>query len=125
MFNLDLASGQPIYEQLYKQVVRYIAFGALKANDNLPTVRSLASQLGINPNTVAKAYSMLEKDGYIYSLVGKGSFISDRIQSDGVRKSLALENFRKAVNEALSSVIDRQELENIISEIYSGGGNND
>ena len=123
MFNLDLASGQPIYEQLYKQVVRYIAFGALKANDNLPTVRSLASQLGINPNTVAKAYSMLEKDGYIYSLVGKGSFISDRIQS--VRKSLALENFRKAVNEALSSVIDRQELENIISEIYSGGGNND
>ena len=88
-------------------------------------MRSLASQLGINPNTVAKAYSMLEKDGYIYSLVGKGSFISDRIQSDGVRKSLALENFRKAVNEALSSVIDRQELENIISEIYSGGGNND
>ena len=58
MFNLDLSSRTPIYEQLYNNVVRLISSGALKAGDKLPPVRALACDLSVNPNTVSKAYKL-------------------------------------------------------------------
>lgn len=76
MFHIDINSNIPLYEQLRNQIIELVMLGLLKDNDALPSVRSLAKQLGINPNTVSKAYSELEHDKMIYSLAGKGSFLS-------------------------------------------------
>ena len=77
MFILDYKTKIPIYEQIQSQVINFIALGLLKPNQQLPAVRQLASDLGVNPNTVAKAYQELEKQGYIVSQTGRGTFISD------------------------------------------------
>ena len=71
MFDLDLQSRTPIYEQLYKKTIELIIKGVLKENDQLPSVRSLAKEIGVNPNTVAKAYQELERNKIIYSVSGR------------------------------------------------------
>ena len=76
MFDLDLQSRTPIYEQLYKKTIELIIKGVLKENEQLPSVRSLAKEIGVNPNTVAKAYQELERNKIIYSVSGRGSFIA-------------------------------------------------
>ena len=63
MFSIDLSSRVPIFEQLYNNVVRLISLGVLAPNDKLPPVRTLATKLSVNPNTVSKAYKLLESDG--------------------------------------------------------------
>ena len=77
MFLINLQGKETIYEQIKAQIIKFINAGVLKPNDKLPSVRELASDLGINPNTVQKAYQELEQAGYIYSVFKKGSFISD------------------------------------------------
>ncbi|MEE0061066.1 MAG: GntR family transcriptional regulator, partial [Acutalibacteraceae bacterium] len=79
MFNIDYTSREPIYEQLYNNVVKQITLGVLEPKQQLPPVRQLALQLNVNPNTVSKAYKNLEQDGVIYSVVGKGSFVMENI----------------------------------------------
>ena len=78
MINLDYQSGMPIYEQIVEQIERYIAFGVYKPKEQLPSIREMASSLGINPNTVKKAYEELEKRGSIVILSTKGTFITDK-----------------------------------------------
>lgn len=77
MFTLNSKSPVPIFEQIVEQVGKYITLGVLKPNDQLPTVRTLAKELGINPNTVAKAYKICEETNLIYSEIGKGYFVSN------------------------------------------------
>ncbi|MFB5674150.1 GntR family transcriptional regulator [Paenibacillus terreus] len=76
MFELDVRSRKPIYEQLQDKIREMIVFGALQADEQLPSVRTLSSQLTVNPNTIQKAYRELERQGYIYSVQGKGSFVA-------------------------------------------------
>ena len=76
IFTLNPSGRQPIYEQLYQSVVKMAALGVFSENEQLPSVRSVAQELGVNVNTVQKAYRMLEKDGVIVSYPGKGSFIA-------------------------------------------------
>lgn len=114
MFSLDLSSRVPIYEQLYNNVVRLISAGVLKPNDQLPPVRSLATELSVNPNTVSKAYKMLESDGYICSAVGKGSFISPDLSEKNAEKKLALDNIEKEVQKAASAGVSKKEILEII-----------
>lgn len=73
---IDQYKNEPIYEQIYQQYVAYISKGILQENEKLPSVRQLSTKLHINPNTVVKAYRMLEEHGFIYSMPGKGSFVS-------------------------------------------------
>ena len=75
MFIIDIQNKVPIFEQLKKQILEFISIGILLPNDKLPSVRSLATDIGVNPNTVSKAYQELENQGYIYSVKGKGCFI--------------------------------------------------
>jgi GntR family transcriptional regulator len=77
-FTLDQKSGVPFYKQLILQVEMAIADGRLAQGDQLPTVRSLAVDLKINPNTVARAYSQLEVRGIVTTQQGTGTFVSDR-----------------------------------------------
>ncbi len=77
MFQLDFKSGVPICDQIVNGFIKLKALGILKGGDQLPSVRALASKFSVNPNTVQKSYAVLEASGIIYSVKGKGSFMSD------------------------------------------------
>ena len=74
MISLNYRDPRPIYEQLEEKLRRLILSGAIAEGEKLPSVRELASQLAINPNTIQRAYRELEQNGFIYSVPGKGSF---------------------------------------------------
>ncbi len=74
MISLNYRDSRPIYEQIEDGLRKLIVTGALGADEKLPSVRALAAQLAINPNTIQRAYNELEGEGYIYSVPGKGSF---------------------------------------------------
>ncbi|MBW4084378.1 GntR family transcriptional regulator [Paenibacillus sp. S150] len=90
MFELDVRSRKPIYEQLTGKVKELIMHGILRADEQLPSVRALSSQLTVNPNTIQKAYRELEREGYIYSLQGKGSFVASVQQGQNESKKAEL-----------------------------------
>lgn len=96
MFELDVRSRKPIYEQLTDKVKEMIMHGILRADEQLPSVRALSSQLTVNPNTIQKAYRELEREGYIYSLQGKGNFVAalQQGQSESKRAELKEELLR-------------------------------
>lgn len=98
----------PIYEQLRRGIIELIIKGVLKENDQLPSIRSLAKELNINPNTIAKAYQMLEYDKIIYSTMGRGSFVSP--VNETIIKSHILSDFDECTAEALKSGISKEEL---------------
>ena len=75
MFTIDYKSRLPLYEQLVESIKARTLSGVLNGDDPLPSVRQLSAQLGINPNTVQKAYTLLEQQGIIYTVPGKGNFI--------------------------------------------------
>ena len=118
MFDIDLQSRTPIYEQLYRRIIELAAKKQLNAGDKLPSVRDLAKQLGVNPNTVSKTFQLLERDGIICSVPGRGSFISDK--NSGIIRESALENFRKAAQDAYSAGLDRSQMIAVIEEIDQG-----
>jgi len=74
MISLDYRDSRPLYQQVKDNLRRMMLTGLLPPDEKLPSVRSLATQLAINPNTIQRAYSELEAEGYIYSVSGKGSF---------------------------------------------------
>lgn len=76
--HIDPSSGTPIYRQIVDQVRQAVASGVLRPGDRLPSVRELAVELAVNPNTIAKAYQELERDGVIETPRGKGSYVADR-----------------------------------------------
>lgn len=121
MFTINYQSPTPVYKQLYENVIRLVSFGALKPNDKLPPVRTLAGELGINPNTVSKAYSMLENDGYIYSAVGRGSFISENFDSREAEKIEVKKMIKNDLQTAFSFGVKRDEVLEILDEVYIGG----
>ncbi|MCI6653277.1 MAG: GntR family transcriptional regulator [Ruminococcus sp.] len=121
MFTINYQSPTPVYKQLYENVIRLVSFGALKPNDKLPPVRTLAGELGINPNTVSKAYSMLENDGYIYSAVGRGSFISENFDSREAEKIEVKKVIKNNLQTAFGFGVKRDEVLEILDEVYIGG----
>ena len=121
MYQLDLQSRTPIYQQLKEKILRLIMAGAIGPGDPLPSVRVMARELGINPNTVAKAYQDLEKSGLIYSVAGKGSFISGEETLDRQMTASVLDRFREAVREARSAGVDRQTGLALVEEVYKEG----
>lgn len=120
MVQVNFASRVPIYEQIVKGFINLASAGVMKSGDKLPPVRTLAAELGINPNTVAKAYRELENDGYIYSTVGRGSFLTDRLENSA-QKMIALDRFAKSTNEAHIYGASRGQLIEIIDSVYGGG----
>lgn len=124
MFTINYQSREPIYEQLYNSVVRMIGMGVLSPHAKLPTVRALAQELGINPNTVSKSYQLLEQNGYIYTTVGRGSFVADNSSVLSGRKEEARKSLCSAIKEASDVGITKTEISAIIKDIYSGGDGN-
>lgn len=119
MFTLDFSSRKPIYEQIYNNVVRLVSMGVLKPGEKLPPVRALATQLSVNPNTVAKAYRELESDGYICSAVGRGSFVSEDLTAQDAEKNIALNNLENQIKVAISMGVTRDEIMDIADRHFT------
>lgn len=126
MFTIDLTSRTPIYEQIYFKIIELVIKGSLKENDQIPSVRNFAKDTGVNPNTVAKAYQELERNGIIYSLTGRGSFIA-KIDNRLI-KEFILSDFDSSVRKAITNGADSNELKKRIDKIsddIKGEKNND
>ncbi|MCK4913748.1 MAG: GntR family transcriptional regulator [Planctomycetes bacterium] len=109
-FNIDNTSNRAAYQQIIDQVKRDIALSRLVKDEKLPTVRQLANQLAINPNTIAKSYRLLEREGIIVTKPGSGAFVAnlDSNLSRAVRKKLVNDDIERIVVEAFHMQIDKQ-----------------
>lgn len=125
MITIDYKSRVPIYDQITGGIIRLKAIGVLKAGDKLPSVRVMAIDLGINPNTVQRAYNILEADGVIYSVAGKGSFISGDNKAADAILSAAKNTFRQAVEQARQAGLDETTLKQLIDTTFKGGNADD
>ncbi len=110
MFTLDYKSRKPIYDQLCEAVERMAACGVLESGSRLPSVRSLAEELAINPNTVQKAYRMLEHNGVIQTVPGKGSFLAAGGEAKLRQKARGLTALQTALQAALDSGLTHGEI---------------
>ena len=122
MIALNQTSRTPIYQQIREQVLVQIACGALKPHEQLPGIRSMAIDLGINPNTVMKAYVELEREGFIYSLAGKGSFISEPSMDVSVLRREKLDEIEALLIKVLPYGIKKEDIHQIIETVYAKGG---
>ena len=86
MIRLDYRDARPIYEQVRDGLRHLVVTGALQAGDKLPSVRSLATELAINPNTIQRAYTQLEAEGYVYTVSGRGTFVSEGQEQNRQRR---------------------------------------
>jgi len=117
---LDYHSRRPIYEQIKEQIVLDISRGVLKKDDQLPSLRQLSSQLGININTVKRALSELEAQGVIYSVAGKGIFISGNAESQNIYLEQSLDAVKNALISAKQMGASEEKITAILKEIYKG-----
>lgn len=101
MILIDYKSRTPIYEQIIENVKTLIVSGVLQRDEQLPSVRQLAQELAINPNTIQRAYEALEGEGYLYTVAGKGSFAAEQKNVDEGRRSELLSRFDAAAAELL------------------------
>lgn len=130
MFQLDLKNRKPIYEQIVENFKELIINRVLKPDEKIPSVRDLAKQLTINPNTIQKSYRELENQGYIYSVKGLGSFISERshLEIDKTKEKNLKEQIKSSTLELLYMGTNPNNLEAFIKQIISswrGGEQND
>ncbi len=91
MINLDYQSRTSIYEQIVNGIEKYVALGILKDGEQIPSIREMASSLGINPNTVKKSYDILESNGVITTMSTKGTFIAENtkmVTEDKINKEI-------------------------------------
>ena len=118
MISLDYRDGRPLYQQVKDSLRRMMLTGLLPPDEKLPSVRSLATQLAINPNTIQRAYRELESEGCILSVAGKGSFVAQVDRLAEQQKKEALNAFRAAAQrlralgmsaEALASLLTQEE----------------
>lgn len=121
MLQLNYKSGVPICDQIVNGFIRMKALGLSKGGDQLPSVRQLALELCVNPNTIQKAYQMLESAGVIYSVKGKGSFFSDDAAADMTVMKAAKKDFRAAVQSAVELGMTKTELQEIVDEVLENG----
>lgn len=119
MFNIDVMSRTPVYEQLVEQVEMMILTGVMKSNDKMPSVRNLSGSLSINPNTIQKAYTELDRKGLITSVPGKGSFISANAKEIiGNDKREKFDDLRSLLVEMKMAGIGKDEILELIREVY-------
>lgn len=119
MISLNYRDSRPIYEQIEDGLRKLIVTGALGADEKLPSVRALAAQLAINPNTIQRAYNELEGEGYIYSVPGKGSFASANAGADEARRRELLGKVRELLAELRYLGVSQQELTDLVKEVFA------
>ena len=124
MFELDLKSRKSIYEQVMDNLKEQIMTGTLQAGDKLPSVRELSKAITVNPNTIQKAYRELERQGYIYTTSGVGTFVADKrdIKPDHEAVEKAKETIRGGFKELLYLGLSAEEAMKIAQEVIREKG---
>ena len=118
MIILDYKDRRPIYEQVAEKLEELMLLGVLGENEPLPSVRSLAMELSINPNTIQRAYAELERQGYIYTVKGKGSFVAENSVMKEKRKKALLIQVSEVIDEAIRLGISGEEIKNMVEIQY-------
>ena len=114
----DYKDRRPIYEQVAEKLEELMLLGILGENEPLPSVRSLAMELSINPNTIQRAYAELERQGYIYTVKGKGSFVAENSVMKEKRKKDLLIQVSEVIDEAIRLGISGEEIKNMVEIQY-------
>jgi GntR family transcriptional regulator len=125
MIQLNYRDSKPIYEQIKDSLRRLVVTGVIKKDEKLPSVRELATQLSINPNTIQKAYRELEAEGYIYTVAGRGSFAAEKKDVSTGRNDELMKEFDEIVKELLYLCEDKNVLIRRIEELAEGGAEHD
>jgi len=123
LYQIDNQSRQAVYEQIVEQVERYVLMGILHGGDKMPSVRGLSIQLNVNPNTVQRAYTELERSGIIVTAPGRGAFVSD---SGGARlterrREMNLTELKALVAELRLTGLKKEEVLQIVENLYQEG----
>ncbi|MGN0372336.1 MAG: GntR family transcriptional regulator, partial [Enterocloster sp.] len=116
MIVLDYRDRRPLYEQVTERFKELMFQGVLAQDSQLPSVRSLATELSINPNTIQRAYGELERQGYIYTVKGKGSFVADLGRLREGKRSEWMKEFDALVKEGLDMGVSPEEMTRYICE---------
>ncbi len=117
MIIIDYKDSRPIYEQIVDRFQKLILGGVLKKDEQVPSVRTLAMELSINPNTIQKAYGELERQGYIYTIKGRGNFVSGNEKLVEERKELILKKLKNVYEEAAELGISHEQLLTYFEEL--------
>ncbi|MCR4558051.1 MAG: GntR family transcriptional regulator [Saccharofermentans sp.] len=120
VIKIDEYSDVPIYMQIRNQIVMGISSGELKAGEQLPTVRALALEIGINTMTVSKTYQMLKNEGYIMTDRKNGARVRQQIEKSGVISEENKNELKRIVSEARLSGVPKAEIQKLIDEYYLG-----
>ncbi|MDY5935085.1 MAG: GntR family transcriptional regulator [Oscillospiraceae bacterium] len=125
MFEIDSRSRIPIYEQIKNQLITCIRIGIYKADEQLPSIRSVSLQTGINVNTVKRAFADLEDEGIIYTLVGRGSFVSAAAADNTSIARKALRDIEPDLRSLKSKGVTKDSIIELIDEIFKEDNLND
>ncbi|MEI3141268.1 MAG: GntR family transcriptional regulator [Lawsonibacter sp.] len=120
MLNLDYRDARPIYEQVRDGLRRLMVSGIIQEGEQLPTVRAMATSLAINPNTIQRAYELLEAEGYVSSVPGKGSFAAPHHQVDSTRRDGLLRVFDDTATELFFLGLSADALSQRLSKLDGG-----
>lgn len=119
MMELNYGDHRPIYEQIKDKTKEYIVNGAMKEHERLPSVREVAAQLAINPNTIQRAYKELEMEGYIYSQKAKGYFVAPMRKSvQAVKKEEGFEQLEVVLKKLKYLGAKMNEIESLVNKVY-------
>ena len=122
MFKIELDGTASIHDQICSEISRLISVGVLAPDEKRPAVRETAKALGVNPNTVQKAYAALEKNGLIYSVPAKGSYVAPGGMAAEAVKKEASEALRTAMEKAALTGVSRETAEEIMNDIWGKKG---
>lgn len=120
MFQIDSFSRTPVYEQIVNQLEHFILTGILTADTQIPSVRNLSVTLSINPNTIQKAYAELDRNGIIYSVPGRGCFITKEAKEILSNKKMGkLSNLKEIINELKLAGLPMDTVIATVKEVYN------
>ena len=119
MITINPRSNVPLWEQIKDSIKNQILLGVWSAGEQIPSVRAMASELGINPNTIARSIRELEREGLIYTVAGKGAFVEEDLTLISLkRKTEALEHLSSTLLELKNAEVELETVINKVNEVY-------
>lgn len=118
MFEVDLKSRTPVYQQIKEQIMLLIQLGIYKPNDKLPSIREMSKDISVNVNTVKRAISELEIEGIIFTVAGRGCFVSENAFANEKIKKNALIELEQCINSSIAKGVTKEEIIELINNTY-------
>ncbi|MEE8886764.1 MAG: GntR family transcriptional regulator [Eubacteriales bacterium] len=115
---IDYRDPRPVYEQIVDHYEKLILTGAMKPDERMPSVRQAATDWSINPNTIQKAFSILEERGYIYAVAGRGNFVAESGRLLQNRQQAQIEEIEKEIREGKELGVKEEEVSRIVEKVY-------